>query len=58
MFMKLQIQLSQSDIHRAAMVRDGLDPKLMGMRRGTQVQRDRKFEAKRGLTKHKGRAFD
>lgn len=56
--MKIEIKLSQSDIRRNAMVRDGLSPQLMAVKRGTQRQRDRKAELRSGRSKHKGRAFD
>ncbi len=55
---KLVIQLSQSQLRDAAMIRTGLNPKVMAMKPGTRRERDRKAAAKRGHVKHKSRLFD
>lgn len=56
--MKIAVKLSQSQLRQDAMVAQGLDPQLMAMRRGTQVQRNRKTASKGGYSKHKNRSYE
>lgn len=54
----ITVNLSQSQLREEAMMRSGLNPKAMSMRRGSQVQRDRRAEDRRGHSKHKSRMYD
>lgn len=51
----ITLVLSQSDLKREAMVRAGLSPQALGMRKGTRVERSKKSLLKCGHVKHKSK---
>ena len=55
---KLSIKLTSREITENAMRRNGLSPKDMSLKPGTRLHSNRKAEAKRGYTKHRGRNID
>lgn len=58
MHTKIQVTFTPSQQRQGALVRQGLSPKAMSIKRQTQVQRNRKEAAKSGYHKHKARGFD
>jgi len=54
----ITIHQTQSQLRAAAMLQAGLSPKVMSMKPGTRVERDRRAATKRGYEKHKGRGWD
>lgn len=56
--MQITVKLSQSQLRDHAMLATGLSPKVMAIKPGTRVERNRKKAAKKGYCKHKGRSFD
>jgi hypothetical protein len=50
---KLTIVLTTRQRTESAMRRQGLSPATFAIKPGTRVQKDRKAETKRGVTKHK-----
>lgn len=53
----ITLTIPQSHLRDAAMRANGIDPKAIGMRPGTRVERNRKAMASRGYAKHKGKVF-
>jgi len=50
----ITIHQTQSQLRAAAMLQAGLSPKVMSMKPGTRVERDRRAATKRGYEKHEG----
>ncbi len=54
----LIIKQTTSQLRDAAMLQAGLSPKVMALKPGTRVERNRKAALRRGHVKHKARAWD
>ncbi len=54
----ITIRQTQSQLRDAAMVQAGLSPKVMALKPGIRVERDRRAASKKGYQKHKGRGWD
>lgn len=50
---KIKINLSQSQIRDAAMRQQGICPAKLAIKPGIRIEKNKKAEAKRGVTKHK-----
>jgi hypothetical protein len=53
----IKVTLTQSQIRDAAMRQQGISPAKIALKPGIRVERNRKVQAKRGVTKHKRDAY-
>ena len=53
----IKVVLSARQRTEAAMRQQGISPAALAIKPGTRVQKDRKLQAKRGITKHKSSVY-